>query len=49
MGVTNYWWIETLVVAVLLTVYVAGARRNAQPPNLAAASCIVIGGLHLLI
>jgi hypothetical protein len=49
MDVTNYWWIQTLVVALLLTVYVAGARRNAQPPNLAAASCVAIGGLHLLI
>ena len=32
LGVTNYWWIQALVVALLLTIYVGGC-----PPQRAAA------------
>jgi hypothetical protein len=48
LGATNYWWVQLGVTLVLLGIYARGARRVRIAPNLAAASCISVLGLHLL-
>jgi hypothetical protein len=48
LGMTNYWWIQLIAVVVLLAFYAGNASRIRIAPNLAAASCIAVLGLHLL-
>ncbi|HEY6577730.1 MAG TPA: hypothetical protein VIY09_00280 [Rhizomicrobium sp.] len=48
LGATNYWWVQLAVTLVLLAIYARGARRIRIAPNLAAASCVAVLGLHLL-
>lgn len=45
---THYWWIELVVLVLLCLVYVIGAAKARFSPNLIAASCIFILGLHLM-
>jgi hypothetical protein len=48
LGMTNYWWIQLIAVIVLLAFYARNAKAAGIAPNLAAASCIAVLGLHLL-
>lgn len=48
-GFTRYWWVQSAVTVALLTVYATGARRAEIAPNLAAASCLTVAGLHFLL
>ena len=48
LGASHYWWLQLMVTLVLLTAYVLWARRIAQP-NLIAASCLLVIGMHLLM
>jgi len=48
LGATRYWWFESVVLLVLISFYAGYARRNRLQPNLVAASCVTVIGLHLL-
>lgn len=48
LGMTNYWWIQLIAVAVLLALYARNAKTLGIAPNLAAGSCIAVVGLHLI-
>jgi hypothetical protein len=48
LGMPHYWWLQAALVLALLAIYLAGARRQQLPTNLAAASCISVAGLHFL-
>jgi hypothetical protein len=48
LGMTNYWWIQLIAVAVLLAAYTRSVKTVGIAPNLAAASCITVLGLHLV-
>lgn len=46
LGETHYWWIQLLAVLALLTLYLRRRATAQIPPNLAAASCLTVVGLH---
>ncbi|HEX8816962.1 MAG TPA: hypothetical protein VF753_15810 [Terriglobales bacterium] len=48
LAATRYWWLELVVVSLLLMIYVAGARKARFATNLTLACCILVFGLHLL-
>jgi hypothetical protein len=48
LGATHYWWIELAALAVLIVLYVRGARRAQFAMNLILASCTLVIGLHLM-
>lgn len=48
LGMTNYWWIQLIVVVVLLAVYARSARSVGIASNVAAATCLTVLGLHLI-
>jgi hypothetical protein len=48
LGMSQYWWVQCVLVVALLAIYAAGARRQHMPANLTAASCVSIAGLHFL-
>jgi hypothetical protein len=49
IGAMKYWWVQMCVVAALTPIYALGGRRLGFQPNLIAATCIVLLGLHLLM
>lgn len=49
LGITNDWWLQTLVLVALLAVYVWSMRRTSMPMSLIAASCIVVLSAQLLM
>lgn len=49
LGAKRYWWAQLFVVLAITLVYVQGARRMRFQPNLLAASCVILLGLHLLM
>jgi hypothetical protein len=48
LGMTNYWWIQLIVVLLLLAIYAGNRSVTRIAPNLAAATCVAVLGLHLL-
>lgn len=48
IGPTNYWYVQLIVVLVLMLVYAQGARRLRFADNLILATCIFLLGLHLM-
>ena len=49
LGHTNYWWLQLITLVALLSVYVILSRRRRRHANLTWASCLVVGGLHLVV
>jgi|SRR5271154_5662546 len=47
-GPILYWWVELAMILPLLFVYVWYSRRARFQPQLVAASCLLVIGLHLL-
>ncbi len=45
---THYGWIQLAIVLALLAIYAIGARRQAVPLNLIAATVLLVIALHLL-
>ena len=48
-GPSHYWWVQFFVVTILLGVYVLRTRRSSLPTNLAAATVLLVFGLHWLL
>lgn len=46
---THYWWVQFCVVVPLIAVYAMGARKQALPANLIAATALSLLGLELLL
>lgn len=47
LGFSHYWWIQLAVVVVLLGVYAKASLRSSFPPNLVAATVLLVLGLHV--
>ena len=48
LGAINDWWLQLIVLLLLLIVYVQGVRRMGISLNVVAASCILLLGVQLL-
>ncbi|MEW9573602.1 hypothetical protein ABQJ54_17750 [Rhodanobacter sp. Si-c] len=49
LGFSHYWWIQLAVVVALLGVYARASLRSSFPPNLVAATVLLVLGLHMVI
>lgn len=49
LGIANYWWLQCVILVVLLLVYVRGMRRARAPVTTILASCVVVTGAQLLM
>lgn len=47
LGKSRYWWIQLAIVVPLLGLYWRRAARGNLPSSVAAASCLLVLGLHL--
>jgi len=47
-GAINDWWLQLVVLLLLLIVYVHGIRRTGISAKVVAASCILLFGVQLL-
>lgn len=45
---THYWWVQFGIIVPLILIYIIGARKQALPANLVAATVLSVLGLHLL-
>jgi membrane-bound metal-dependent hydrolase YbcI (DUF457 family) len=48
LGANRYWWYEACVLLVLILLYAWFSWKSRLSPNLVAASCILVIGLHLM-
>jgi hypothetical protein len=48
IGPHRYWAIQMVVLVALMLIYAQGARKNRLAPNLIAASCLTLVGLHAI-
>lgn len=49
LGMNSYWWLQLATLVLLLSIYVVIERRLGRPANLIGASCLIVGGLHLIV
>jgi len=49
LGKSRYWWVQLAILVPLLEHYRRRAREGRLPPNLVAASCLLVLGLHVAV
>jgi hypothetical protein len=48
-GFTKYWWLQSIVLLVLLVIYLTGMRKLGGRGDLIAASCVIVVAAHFLL